>query len=90
MPSPAQPSLEAKKLRIDLGVPGARQTIEREVFVRTTPDVYARQSDATAVLNVYNARSNALEHEPLTIALPEGVRTVQRTIAERRGDSFAS
>ncbi|MFH1267042.1 MAG: hypothetical protein ABIK89_15050, partial [Planctomycetota bacterium] len=66
------PSLEVEKLRIDLGLPGARRTIEREVFVRHTPKAYPRQSDATAVLVVSNARANALEQEPLTIALPDG------------------
>ncbi|MFH1919657.1 MAG: hypothetical protein ABIP48_07240, partial [Planctomycetota bacterium] len=70
--SAPQPTWEVEKLRIDLGLPGARRTVEREVFVRRTPKAYPRQSDATAVLVVSNARSNPLEQEPMTIALPKG------------------
>ena len=72
MPPPAQPSLEVEKLRIDLGLPEARRTVEREVFVRHTPKAYPRRPDATAVLIVSNARADGLEQEPVTIALPKG------------------
>ncbi|MFC1597188.1 hypothetical protein ACFL5Q_04515 [Planctomycetota bacterium] len=73
LPAPSQPTLDAAKLRIDLGLPGARRTIDQEVFVRRHPKTYPRRSDASGVLVVFNPRSNPLAHEPLTVDLPAGL-----------------
>ncbi|NQT16898.1 MAG: hypothetical protein HQ582_29340 [Planctomycetes bacterium] len=69
----SQPRLDAAKLRIDLGLPGARRTIDQEVFLPRRPNVYPRQSEASALLVVFNPRATPLAHEPLTIDLPTGL-----------------
>ena len=71
-PAPSQPALEGAKLRIDFGLPPARRAEEREVFVARHPKAYPRQSDATAVLAVFNAGTTPLENRLLTVETPAG------------------
>lgn len=74
LPAPGQPALDVARLRIDMGLPAARRAMEQEVFLPRRPKAYPRRSDASAVLVVFNPRSNPLTHEPLSVHLPKGVR----------------
>jgi len=86
--TPDKPSLAMDTLQIELGLPDARRSLTREVFVRNAPRAYPRQPDAQAVLVVSNARATAFEHEPLAIELPESLR--QCGVMAQDGKAVAS